>query len=307
LSENQNNELMIHHESCPLCKSADLAAWLTCVDHLVSKKTFKLVRCGGCGFVFTQDTPDEQEIAAYYQAEEYISHNPEARGALSSLYRIARTFMTGRKRRYIEKTAQLKSGSILDIGCGTGHFAHAMKEAGWKVTGIEPGDSARNYAISNFGLNVIVPGQISGLPDRSFDCITMWHVMEHFHDPFGYVSEISRLLKPGGLCLTALPNSNSYDARHFRQNWAAYDVPRHLWHFTPDTLSEFAGKTGFSVAATCVLPFDVFYISILSEKESGASLPFLKGSLKGLWFAIRTLFNKSGGSSLYYLLKADPY
>jgi SAM-dependent methyltransferase len=297
---------MIHYESCPLCKSEELVSWLTCNDHLVSNKEFELIRCRGCGFIFTQDPPDEQHIAAYYQADEYISHNPAAKGLISKFYSVARDYMTGIKRRLIVTTTHLKKGSLLDIGCGTGHFAYAMKKAGWEVTGIEPGGKAREYAISNFGLKVIIPEHIAALPDKSFDFITMWHVMEHFHDPFGYASEISRLLKPGGLCLAALPNCGSYDAGHFRQFWAAYDVPRHLWHFTPATVSRFAEETGFTLTGTGVLPLDVFYISILSEKVRGSSFPFIRGFFKGLWFSARAYFNRSKSSSLYYLLKPLP-
>jgi SAM-dependent methyltransferase len=293
---------MIHHQSCPLCHSEKLAPWLLCRDTLVSHKPFQLARCSACGLVFTQDCPGEEEMPAYYQAEEYISHNPDAKGFMNRIYLFTREFMVNRKRKYIRAATGLNSGSLLDIGCGTGHFANTMKKAGWNVTGIEPDEKARNYAVTAFGLKVLLPGQIKDLEGKSFDCITMWHVLEHFHDPFGYAAEIGRLLKPGGVCLAALPNCRSFDAGYFRSDWAAYDVPRHLWHFTPSTFSEFADKTGFSVKKTGVLPLDVFYISILSEKARGVTLPFLSGLLKGSWFALRSLFRRSGSSSLYYLL-----
>ena len=286
-----------------MCGSEKLAAWLICHDNLISNKEFDLVRCPECGFILTQDPPEENMIASYYQADEYISHNPEARGILSAVYRITRDFMMMRKRRHLEIASGIKKGSLLDIGCGTGHFANTMKKAGWQVMGIEPGEKARNYAAREFGLKVLPPDKISELPDQNFDFVTMWHVMEHFHDPFGYTSEVRRLLKPGGLWLTALPNSSSFDATYYLQNWAAWDVPRHLWHFNPGTLAKFADKAGFRIIGTGVLPLDVFYISILSEKARGASLPFIKGFSKGLWFSARTLFDKSKSSSLYYLLK----
>ncbi len=293
---------MIHYKTCPLCSSPGLTSWLKCRDHLVTKKEFELVRCDSCGLITTQDPPEEKEMAGYYQADEYISHNPVASGFLSSIYRFAREYMIGKKRKYI-KRAGFERGSLLDIGCGTGHFAASMKKAGWEVTGIEPNDKAREYASSEFGLNVLLPEEINRLSDNSFDCITMWHVMEHFHDPFGYASEVRRLLKPGGMWLVAMPNCGSYDAICYGTNWAAWDVPRHLWHFKPATMKRFADKAGFRITGTGVLPFDVFYISILSERIKGGSFSFIKGLCKGLWFSLRVLSDKSKSSSLYYILK----
>lgn len=294
---------MIHHESCPLCFSKDLTPWLTCRDYLVSNKLFELVKCGECGLIMTQDPPEADQLASFYETDGYISHNAAAGGFLSSVYRMIREIMLVRKRKFIVRATGLNHGSLLDIGCGTGHFANSMKTAGWDVTGVEPNDKARLHAASQFGLNVLFPGQINELADKSFDCITMWHVMEHFNDPFRYISGISELLKPGGLCLVALPNCYSADAKYYGEFWAAYDVPRHLWHFSPDTLARFAEKTGFSVVTSGMLPFDVFYISILSERYRGASIPFLKGTVRGAWFGFRALFNKSGSSSLFYFLK----
>jgi SAM-dependent methyltransferase len=138
---------------------------------------------------------------------------------------------------------------------------------------------------------------------ESFDCITLWHVLEHFHNPFKYASEISRLLKPEGFCLIALPNCSSYDAEYYTQYWAAYDVPRHLWHFSPETFQKFSEKTGFVIDNIKNLPLDLFYISILSEKYRGARLAFFAGIIKAMPFALKSLYNKSRSSSVIYLLR----
>jgi 2-polyprenyl-3-methyl-5-hydroxy-6-metoxy-1,4-benzoquinol methylase len=177
-----------------------------------------------------------------------------------------------------------------------------MQKAGWNVRGVEINEKARQYSISEFGLEVIDPGQLQAFEPGSFDCITLWHVLEHFQDPFNYAQEILRLLKPGGSCMIALPNSGSYDAEYYGTFWAAYDVPRHLWHFTPDTFKKFAEKSGFEVKDIWRLPLDVFYISVLSEKYKGANLPFVIGIIKGIWFWFLTIFNKQRASSLIYLL-----
>jgi SAM-dependent methyltransferase len=177
-----------------------------------------------------------------------------------------------------------------------------MLRSGWDVTGIEPGTKAREFGIEKFGIRVIHPSEISELPGGSFDCITLWHVIEHFHDPSGYAREMRRLLKPGGTCIVALPNCSSYDAVFFREHWAAWDVPRHLWHFNPATFRIFAEKEGFSIDKTMALPLDVFYISILSFRNKGAGMPLIKGIVAGKWFFLRSLFRKEKGSSLIYVL-----
>jgi ubiquinone/menaquinone biosynthesis C-methylase UbiE len=182
-----------------------------------------------------------------------------------------------------------------------------MKKAGWEVTGIEINEKARDFAISRFGLEVTGPEQIATLKANSFDCITLWHVLEHFHDPFKYFSEIFRLLKPDGKCLVALPNCSSYDAKYYGKFWAAYDVPRHLWHFNPSTFRFFSKKTGFILENFRNLPLDVFYISQLSEKYKGSGLPFLTGTAKAMLFAFLSVFKKEKSSSLIYILRKPVY
>ncbi len=294
---------MISHSICPLCSSDRITLYLKCTDYLVSKREFDICTCSSCGFVFTREYADEQSIGRYYESDDYISHDDNAKGFLNRIYLQARYIMVRRKRRIVENATGLRKGKILDIGCGTGYFAATMKKSGWNVTGIEPNIKARDFASGQFGLDVKSPEQISELPSGSFDCITMWHVLEHFHDPFSYAAEIKRLLKPGGLCLSALPNCSSFDAKHYGESWAAYDVPRHLWHFKPKTFRVFAEKNGFRITGIRSLLLDVFYISILSEKNKGSHFPFVKGIIKGSLFAFRSLFDKRKSSSLIYFLK----
>ncbi len=291
---------MIIHSNCPLCSSGKISLFLKCTDHLLSREKFDLCKCSECGFVFTREHPDEHSIGKYYESDDYISHDDKATGFLNTVYLQARSLMLKKKRRIIEKATGLTKGRILDIGCGTGYFAATMKKGGWDVTGIEPNLKARDFAARHFAIDVISPEDISELPSGIFDCITMWHVLEHFHDPFSYAAEVKRLLKPDGIWLCALPNCSSFDANHYCKYWAAYDVPRHLWHFTPQTFRAFADKTGFQITGTKPLPLDVFYISILSEKNKGSRLHFLKGMIIGSLFAFRALFDKSKSSSLIY-------
>ncbi len=296
---------MVFLQQCPVCSSDKIKPFIRCVDHLVSKKEFDLYRCSNCGFILTQGHPGEPEIGSYYESENYISHDDTAKGLLNRIYLLARHLMLNRKKNIVEDACSREKGDLLDIGCGTGYFAGKMKDSGWKVTGIEPSTRAREFGASRFGLDVRKPEEISELPCKSFDCITLWHVLEHLHDPFKYSAEIKRLLKPGGYCITALPNSGSYDAGYYGTAWAAYDVPRHLWHFNPSTFRLFWEKAAFRIVGIKRLPLDVFYISILSRKNLGSKLPFISGVLIGSWFAIKSAFNKSRTSSLIFILKEE--
>jgi 2-polyprenyl-3-methyl-5-hydroxy-6-metoxy-1,4-benzoquinol methylase len=294
---------MTRLNQCPLCSSGSINPYLNCNDHLVSGEVYELFKCEACSFVFTQDHPDEKMIIRYYDSEDYASHSDNKSGLMNHIYSAARNIMLHKKLKIIENTSRLKCGRILDIGCGTGFFAAKMKENGWNVTGIEPAVKAREMGITRFGLDILEPEMISSLKEDSFDVITMWHSLEHLHDPHNYSREIQRLLKPDGLLISALPNCDSYDARHYGGLWAAYDVPRHLWHFTPETFSLFAEKNGFRITGIKPLLLDVFYISILSERNKQRSLYLLTGLIKGYLFAARAIFIPGKSSSLIYFLR----
>ena len=294
---------MVHHKVCPLCSSEKISLYLRCTDHFISKEVFQVDKCMECGFQFTQDYPEEGEIGKYYESEHYISHSDTSKGFSNKLYRLARNIMVRRKMGIIRKVTGMKKGKLLDIGSGTGHFAGTMKRAGWQVRGIEINEKARSYSASKFGLEVKGPESISAFEPHSFDCITLWHVLEHFHDPFRYASDIIQLLKPEGFCIIALPNSNSYDAKYYGSFWAAYDVPRHLWHFNPSTFRLFSKKTGFRVESVRNLPLDVFYISALSEKYKGSVMSFGTGIVKAKLFALLSTFKKERSSSVIYILR----
>jgi SAM-dependent methyltransferase len=294
---------MIHHSSCPLCASPEIDHFLTCVDHFLTKEEFEICKCSSCGFIFTQDSPEESEAGRYYESEEYISHSDSRKGITDKAYQAVRRIMLRRKMKLIRSLTGLSKGSILDIGSGTGHFLSTMKSSGWETKGIEINTKAREYSTSKFNIDVISPEQINSLGDNSFDCITLWHVLEHFYDPDSYMREIHRMLKPQGYCFVALPNGDSYDCRHYGKEWAAYDVPRHLWHFNNRAFSLFAGKNRFTISGTFDLPFDVFYISILSEKYTGTRFPVISGAIDGFIFSLRSFLNKAGSSSVIYFLR----
>lgn len=299
----QSRNRMIHHKVCPLCSSPEISHFLSCTDYLVSKEIFDIYRCQKCGFAFTQDSPEESEAGRYYESDGYISHSDSNKGITAKAYQLVRKIMLERKKRIIRKITGLSAGSILDIGSGTGHFLNKMKISGWDVIGVEINAKAREYAASRFDLDTIPPEKIQSLAVNSFDCITLWHVLEHFHEPFKLMEAIYRLLKSDGVAIIALPNTSSSDSNHYGKQWAAYDVPRHLWHFNPLTLSDLAGKNKFYISEKRYLPFDVFYISILSERYKGSKFPLISGTISGLIFSLYSLFKKPSSSSVIYILR----
>jgi SAM-dependent methyltransferase len=294
---------MVHHSHCLLCGSEKIGSSFTCTDHFFTKESFPVFECSDCGFLFTQDYPDESEISSYYESEEYISHSDTSSGITNRVYHVIRSLMLRRKRALISRVTGLGSGSILDVGCGTGHFAAAMKKGGWTAAGIEINERARKFAAETFGLEIISPENISILSEGSIDCITLWHVLEHFYDPRKYLEDLKPLLRNGGTFVVALPNRKSFDAEHFGAYWAAWDVPRHLWHFDPATFRDFSLQAGLRLVRMLTLPFDVFYISLLSEKYRDVRLYFISGMIKGLWFALKTVFSREKCSSVIYILK----
>lgn len=294
---------MVHHNKCPLCTSDKIGLFLKCIDYFVSRKNFAVFMCSDCGFKFTQDYPEESEIGVFYESEDYISHSDTSKGLSNKLYQTARTIMLGRKKVLVEKITGLKKGKILDIGSGTGYFASTMKKGGWLADGIEINEKARDFSKSHFGLEVNTPDRILEYESDSFDCITLWHVLEHFHDPLKYFSDIYRMLKSGAFCIVAIPNCSSYDANHYKQFWAAWDVPRHLWHFEPSTLRTISEKAGFNLENIKILPFDVFYISLLSERYKGSNMAFFKAMSKASFFAFKSVFNRKRSSSVIYILR----
>lgn len=295
---------MVFLSKCLVCSSRELSVLFSCTDHFLSGEEFPLVRCNECGFIFTQNQPEENETAKYYRSEQYISHSDTKKGVVNTLYRVARKFMLKRKAGLIRKVTGKQKGKLLDIGCGTGHFAAEIRNSGWYAEGIEINEGARSFAERHFGLKVYEPAEINTLKSSEYDCITLWHVLEHFSDIGSYMREIRRLLKPGGLCLIALPNCSSFDALHYGEYWAAWDVPRHLWHFTPSTFEKYCDKSTFSVTNINSLPLDAIYISLLSEKYIGKKLSFLRGVIKGKWFFLKSLFDKGRSSSIIYTIKS---
>lgn len=295
------NKLSIN--ACPLCGGTHLKCAMTCTDFYASGEQFELFSCEDCGFTFTQDVPVEAEMGRYYETPDYISHSDTKKGAMNALYHQVRKYMLGRKARLVVKESHRKSGRLLDIGTGTGYFASTMEQRGWKVEAIEKNARARMFAKEHFGLEVKADEALQEFESGCFDVITLWHVMEHLEHLDATWERLRELLSDRGVLIVAVPNCSSYDAGKYGEYWAAYDVPRHLWHFTPVTIQQFASKHGFIMANRHPMPFDAFYVSMLSEKHRGSSFSFVKGIWVGTIAWLSTLTKKERSSSMIYVFR----
>ena len=274
-------------------------------DHTVSHQEFEIWHCEDCQLRFTQNIPAENEIGAFYQSEEYISHTNTSKGLINSLYQKVRNYTLGQKLNLIRKASGKKTGNILDIGCGTGDFLNTMKMANWEVIGLEPDEGARQLALENFGIEVYEREHLFELKEASYDVITMWHVLEHVHRLHEYLNTIQRLLKPGGTLIIAVPNYQSTDADAYKAFWAAYDVPRHLYHFSPASMKRLLEKHSFSLDRMKLMPFDSFYVSMLSDKYKYGGLRLISS----FWTGFKSWLKASGkverSSSIIYLSKKN--
>jgi 2-polyprenyl-3-methyl-5-hydroxy-6-metoxy-1,4-benzoquinol methylase len=289
-------------ESCPICRSKDFSPFLTCTDHFVSSEQFEIKTCANCGLKITWDTADEANIGKYYQSENYVSHSNTSKGLINRIYHRVRHFMLNQKAKLIEKSLSDNKGELLDIGAGTGYFLSYMKNRGWKVTGTEKSPDARQFALSEFGIGLLPTEALFELSKESIDVITLWHVLEHIHKIEENLTAFRQLLKPGGRLVIAVPNHNSFDAKYYKKHWAAWDVPRHIWHFSPEQMKLLSETYGFKLQSIHTLPFDSFYVSILSERYKKSSLAFFKGLFFGKISWLISLFNKKKCSSVIYIL-----
>ena len=291
--------------NCPLCGSTIIEKKLVCKDYTVSNEIYDIWECGDCTLRFTQDVPDRDSIGPYYQAESYISHTDSEKGLINKAYMLARNYTLNWKMKLVKDCvgSSLKESSLLDIGAGTGAFLHKASKAGWSVRGLEPDEGARKICREKYGLDTEPPGKLFELPAQNFDAVTMWHVLEHVHQLHEYMQQIKRVLKPGGAALIALPNYTSQDAKHYQQNWAAYDVPRHLYHFTPAAISNLVERHGMKMEAIKPMWLDAFYIAMLSEKYKNGKGNLGAAVLNGLRSDLQTFRNTASCSSLVYIIR----
>lgn len=293
---------MIHYQHCPVCESELIREQLKAKDHTVSKEKFSIWECNACTTRFTQDVPSQEAIGAYYASENYISHSDTKKGIINSLYHLVRKRTLGAKKRLVISETRMKQGRILDIGCGTGAFLHTMQEAAWEITGLEPDAAARAKSAELYHIHPQEPGRLFELAPSSYHAISMWHVLEHVHDLHGYMKQIADLLAANGKLFIAVPNYTSRDAAKYASNWAAYDVPRHLYHFSPQGMEKLLSMHGLKLTSVKPMWYDSFYVSMLSEQYTNGKGNMLKALLNGFLSNLQALGNTRKCSSVIYVI-----
>jgi 2-polyprenyl-3-methyl-5-hydroxy-6-metoxy-1,4-benzoquinol methylase len=263
-----------------------------------------LCKCTSCNLIFTNPRPEEESIDKYYQSEDYISHQNKGNNFTNIIYKWVRNITIKNKIRWLNKYSENK-GSLLDIGCGTGYFLQAAKNAGWQTQGIEPNNTAREIAKKQ---KIKVKKDLSNLKkEKKFSAISLYHVLEHIHQLRKTGKKIVDLLEDTGTIFIAVPNHRSFDAKKYGTYWAAYDVPRHLYHFNQETIAKFADEMGLKIISIEPMRFDSYYVSLLSEPylnpDKGQMARWLKALVTGYKSNRWGKENDNNYSSLLFILK----
>lgn len=293
---------MITVTSCPVCGETNIKPYLICGDYSISKEEFNIVQCTNCTFTFTNPRPDSNEIGKYYQSDIYISHHANKGGFIPWVYRSIRDIQFVNKTDIIKKHIN-RHISLLDIGCGTGAFLEYCKKLNWNVIGVEPDQDARE-STKEKGISAYELDHLNNTNDK-YDVITMWHVLEHVHDLDERIKQLHRLIKDDGIIIIAVPNYRSFDSQVYSKYWAAYDLPRHLSHFSIDTITKLFSKYSFQRTEIIPMKYDSYYVSIKSEEYQGSNkfIGFLKGTINGFLSNIKARSNNEYSSLIYVFKK----
>jgi SAM-dependent methyltransferase len=286
--------------NCPLC-GEDVnpdKPFVTCNDFLVSGQEFNITRCSNCSLLFTNPRPEYSQMQYYYQSTDYISHTEQKKDLIGKVYHMVQKEMLRRKRKLIENILPGPK-RILDYGCGSGGFLKYMQDTENEVYGFEPGEFPRKMAQSK-GLQVMAEhDELKKL--GKFNVITLWHVLEHLPDFKTKLREFNEMLLPEGVLILAVPLWESFDASFYGKHWAGYDLPRHLFHFSLHNLEVACKDADFSLMQTNALPFDAYYISLLSEKQKKNPLGALRAIAVGTISGLKAMSGKRPWSSQIFV------
>ena len=292
---------MIEISNSPIDNNT-LKPYLKCLDYTVSNQEFSILKDEESELLITSPRPNSEDLGSYYESESYISHTDSKHTLLDKIYQIVKKYSITKKVRLVQSfmTANASEKSVLDIGCGTGDFLEACQKKGFRISGIEPNEKAKSITEKKLSQKMNV--DIFKLSPQQFDCISMWHVLEHVPNLTDYILELKKKLKPKGVLIIAVPNHKSYDAKYYGKFWAAFDVPRHLWHFSKKSIQLLFEKNELKVIKMIPMKFDSFYVSILSEKHKTKKGNLIKAFYIGLKSNIKAMRTKEY-SSIIYIIK----
>ena len=294
---------MILLDNCPICLDGNLRKKFDCLDHSTSKEKFTIVSCETCEFNFTNPRPTDDLLHKYYKSNTYISHTNNTDGLFNWMYHTVRKYAIKTKLNLLKKVSERRNH--LDIGCGTGEFLNACKNSGYNTKGIEPSELARKQAINNFNLSVNKNTDLDLFKNNEFDSISMWHVLEHVPSLHKTIEGLNRILSDNGKILIAVPNNKSWDAKYYKEFWAGWDVPIHLWHFSAINIEKLFDKYNFKLVIKKPMLFDSFYVSLLSEEFKSGKKKYVKGFIIGLISNIVGMLSNKGHSSTIYVFEKN--
>ena len=282
---------------------------LSANDHLVTGRKFDILKNPETTILETHPRPTKEELPTYYDSENYTSHNDKSAGIVSFCYRIIKSISTSRKIRIgqnsLSKNTPQNKPRLLDVGCGTGDFLYSCLKKGWQINGIENNKNAKNNSRTEVSSFIFDDFEFLKSQPERFDIITMWHSLEHILDLKQTIVDMKKLLTNKGVIVVACPNHKSFDAIFYKESWAAYDLPRHLWHFDKDSISKLFVEHNMQLTKTLPMYWDSFYISILSEKIISKKNKFLKGVIVGLLSNVSAMFSKEHSSLIYVFNKEN--
>ena len=268
-------------------------------DFSISGEDFELILDEELQMLVT--TPEPKNLQKYYESDDYISHTDASKSVVDKMYQAVKKFSLSQKVALINSYAK-NTKTLLDVGAGTGDFLLQAKKNNWTVTGIEPSSDARVRS-SEKKMNLL--SDMEELPNTKFQVITLWHVLEHLPNLDDQIQKIVANLEDNGTLVIAVPNFKSFDANYYKEFWAAYDVPRHLWHFSKQSIEKVFAKQNMKLVKTKPMWFDAFYVSLLSEKYKTGRQNFIKAFGVGFWSNFRAVFSGQP-SSVIYILKKHP-
>ena len=269
--------------------------YLKTKDFFLTNEEFELFYDETYEMLMTQPVPND--LTSYYESDSYISHSDAKSNMLEKVYQMVKNINLRNKVSLLNAFVK-NPKTVLDIGAGTGDFLMRAKKGGWDVHGVEPNTNARTKAAQK---GVHLAADSSGFVGKKYQAITLWHVLEHLPNLKDQVSLLSSLLDKKGVLVVAVPNYRSFDAKYYKHYWAGYDVPRHLHHFSRESITKLFEEVGMELVKTKPMWFDAFYVSLLSEKYKRGKPNHIMAFVIGWVSNVLALMNKECSSIIYVL------